>query len=91
MSKFGQIRFNNGVEDKTKREETVVIPEYTNVAFSLIKHPNNNGYALVTVSFNPVTGEAKVTSMEKHENRQDCEYYFKVKVGEYFADQESRS
>jgi hypothetical protein len=97
MSKFGSSkvpgRFGSGKNEDNDEihEEKGSTPEYTNEAFSVIKHPDNNGFALVRVSFNPVTKEAVVTSLEKHENRSDTEYYFKVAVGEYFAAQEKGS
>lgn len=87
----------------TKKEETVnneeitmatveELPEYTSQAFSMVRHPDNNGFALVTVAFNPVTMEAKVTEVKKiGENRDEAEFYFKVRVGEFFANQESKS
>lgn len=90
MSKFGSGKKENS-DDHSDNPKNEAKPEYTNEAFSVIKHPDNNGFALVRVAFNPVTKQAVVTSLEKHENRQDCEHYFRVAVGEYFAAQESRS
>ena len=66
--------------------------EYTSTAFSMIRHPDNNGFALVTLAFNPVTLDAKVTEVKLvSENRDDAEFYFKVRMGEYFSEQQSRS
>ena len=76
------------LEDNYK--ETPV--EYTSQGFSMIRHPDNNGFALVTVAFNPVTMDAKVTEVKLiSENRDDAEFYFKVRMGEYFSEQQSRS
>ena len=77
--------------DKVK--ESVVEPlDLPSSAFSMIRHPDNNGFALVTVKFNPVTMEAKVEEVKKvGENREDAEFSFRVRVGEYFSEQESRS
>ncbi len=66
--------------------------EYTSQAFSMVRHPDNNGFAFVTVAFNPVTMDAKVVEVKKiGENRDDAEFFFKVRVGEFFANQESKS
>lgn len=67
-------------------------PEYTSLAFSMGKHPSNNGFALYIVEFNPVTGEARLKETRKTgESRAQSEDAFKVEVGHWFASQESRS
>ncbi len=66
--------------------------EYTSQAFSMVRHPDNNGFALVTVAFNPVTMDAKVIEVKAiGNNREDAEFTFKVRVGDFFANQESKS
>jgi hypothetical protein len=70
-------------------EETV--EDLNSTAFSLIRGPES-GFSLVEVKFNPITGNAKVESVKKvSDSREEGEYYFRVKVGEYFADQERKS
>ncbi len=89
-SNFSQIPVT--VKDDEKQEVVSEVPEYTSQAFSMVRHPDNNGFALVTVAFNPVTMEAVVTEVKKvGENREDAEFAFKVRVGDFFANQESRS
>ena len=61
-------------------------PEYTSLAFSLGRHPNNNGFALITVEFNPVTMDARVKTVEHvGESRAVAEDSFKVAVGNFFG------
>lgn len=70
------------------REEPV---DLNSTAFSVTNHPEG-GFALVEVKFNPVTMQAKVESVKKvSDSREEAEYYFRVKVGEYFADMERKS
>jgi hypothetical protein len=72
-------------------EDIVEDVDLTSTAFSMIKHPES-GFALVTVRFNPITLQAKVDNVERiGDNRQDAEYHLKVKIGQYFAQQESQS
>jgi 4-hydroxy-3-methylbut-2-en-1-yl diphosphate synthase IspG/GcpE len=67
-----------------------VVADLMHTGFSMIKHPES-GYAIVTLKFNPVTLQAKVDKVDKvADNRADAEYYFKIKVGEWFAEQEAK-
>lgn len=94
--------FGNNKNRFGNKEESVEVPMKTAIlenepldlnstAFSVIKHPES-GYALVTLSFNPITMKAKVDKVERvGDNREDGEHYFRVAVGQYFADQERKS
>lgn len=67
------------------------LPEYTSQAFSMGRH-ELGGFALFIISFNPVTGEAKVTETQRiGDSRMAAEDAFKMRVGQFFNEQESKS
>jgi hypothetical protein len=98
--KFGSSKFTNAKETtqpvKQLQDEEVVedsqeSQDLNSTAFSLTRHPEG-GFALVEVKFNPVTMLAKVSSLKKvSDSREEAEYYFRVRVGEFFANEESKS
>jgi hypothetical protein len=73
-------------------EKEVEEPKDLNsLAFSVTRNPNG-GYALVTLNYNPVTMQSKVSEVKRvSDNREEAEYYFRVAVGEYFAKMEANS
>lgn len=90
--KFGQQKTELEVSEKeANKTETEEAKDLNSLAFSLTKHPEG-GFALVTVKFNPVTMQAEVESVKKvSDSREEGEYYFRVEVGQYFADMELKS
>lgn len=69
-------------------EVTEPLVDLNSTAFSMTRHPEG-GFALVTVKYNPVTMQAQVQEVKRvSDNREEAEYHFRVKVGEYFASQE---
>ena len=104
QSKFGGGNSTNYAADPNAPAEITLPPvveatpevkaepaDLNSTGFSLIRGPES-GFSLVTIKFNPITMEAKVESVKKvSDSREEGEYYFRVKLGEYFAGQESRS
>jgi len=79
-------------EDKESQvtEKSEDFSDLTSTGYSLIRHPES-GFAVVVLKFNPVTMKATVKEVRKvSDNRTDAEFYFKVEVGNYFAEQESK-
>lgn len=96
---------NNYIEDKNAPVPVVSVTttplppvnlneetqDLNSTAFSLIRGPEG-GFSIATVLFNPVTMEAKVESVKKvSDSREEGEYYLRIRLGEYFADQERKS
>lgn len=65
--------------------------DLNSTGFSMIRHPEG-GFAIVILKFNPVTMLAKVDNISRRiESRMETEDEFKMIVGRYFAEQESKS
>lgn len=80
-----------GFEKKGQFKKEDDAPEYTSQAFSITNHPEG-GYALVEIDYNPVTMHAKVKEVKKvGDSRADAEEYFRIRVGNYFAEIQAKS
>lgn len=84
---------SSSVENEVKVEEVKIeeVPEYTSKAFSMGRH-EAGGFAVYTLVFNPITGEAKVSDiLRTGESRSDVEYHLRIAIGNYMAEMESKS
>lgn len=78
-------------ESENHEEMPEVVEDLNSTGFAMIKWPDKNTFSIVTLKFNPATGNAKVDKVDQiGSSRMETEEEFKIRIGKYFFDQEMK-